>query len=481
MRTLLLLAVIVPAFLLAIPIQFFALLVYVWFALAAPLEWVWTDFTPLRLSLILGVLVSLPRERLFRQFVPSGAPAGSLRGYGVPDVVHPLSVGMLLFLATALVAQIGAPSQAVGWTWLEYLIKMLLVCLTAVSLLSTERRLRWMIVAMVGSIALNSAKLGVAFVLSGGTLRTDEGLTGAFGDNNGFALAMAMALPMMIAASQFSASWKVKLGWWGAAAASVLALVATFSRGGFLALVGVTLTFIALQRRRVLGFTALALVVALALLVVPIPKSYTERLSTIRTYEEVGETSAMSRIHLWAVAVDIVKAYPLGVGLFNYEVVYDRFDKTHGLYGHRRAVHSSHFQVLADQGYAGAVVWVLIFIAAFGIVFRVRARANAPGRSAESRQTLFSASNALIASMAGFLVGGSFLSAALNEVTWLTFATIAALDIVSARPVEQAIAEPRDAPADGSGTPTSGAERFRGSYRRSAPGRPLTVMRDGRA
>ena len=32
--------------------------------------------------------------------------------------------------------------------------------------------------------------------------------------------------------------------------------------------------------------------------------------------------------------------------------------------------------------------------------------------------------NCLMASMAGFLVGGSFLSSALNDLTWVTFALV---------------------------------------------------------
>jgi hypothetical protein len=34
-------------------------------------------------------------------------------------------------------------------------------------------------------------------------------------------------------------------------------------------------------------------------------------------------------------------------------------------------------------------------------------------------------------SMTGFLVGGSFLAMALNDVTWLTFAVLAALDRIA--------------------------------------------------
>jgi hypothetical protein len=51
--------------------------------------------------------------------------------------------------------------------------------------------------------------------------------------------------------------------------------------------------------------------------------------------------------------------------------------------------------------------------------------------------------NGLMTSMIGFLVGGTFLSAALNDITWLTFAMVAALDRISVG----MCAQPAEAPA----------------------------------
>ena len=53
---------------------------------------------------------------------------------------------------------------------------------------------------------------------------------------------------------------------------------------------------------------------------------------------------------------------------------------------------------------------------------------------------------ALMASMTGFLVGGSFLGMSLNDVTWLTFAILAALDRVSADLCAEAKRQPAPAP-----------------------------------
>lgn len=464
MRALLFLAFLAPAILLAIRSQFFALVLYLWFTLAAPLDWIWTDLSALRLSLVLGLLVAVPREGLFRSRLPLAVLETPPGTSGLPNISHPMSVGTLLFLGTALLPQWWAIAPAVGWMWIDYLWKLFLVTLTAVSLISTERRLVWVVAVMGGSIAMNSAKAGIVSLLSGG-VRFENGLRGAFSDNNGYALAVVMALPFIVAAAQNTRSRAGKWIWWISAAASVFTVISTFSRGGFLALAAATVTFIALQRRRMAGLTVLAAVVVVALLFAPIPKGYTERLATIQTYDEIDERSALSRLHLWQVAIDMVQEYPFGIGLFNYEVAFDHFDTTFGKYGQRRAVHSSHFEVLAEQGYLGAVVWLGLFGTAFFLTLRARSRSADARRPAASQHVLFTTSNALTASMVGFLVGGSFIAAALNELTWFTFAAVAALDRLSAATIAEPAREAIDADA-----PRVGAARqpaFRGLYRLS--------------
>jgi hypothetical protein len=51
---------------------------------------------------------------------------------------------------------------------------------------------------------------------------------------------------------------------------------------------------------------------------------------------------------------------------------------------------------------------------------------------------LFTMANALTVSMCGFIVGGSFIAGMLNDLTWLTFALVAALDRLSARMIRDA-------------------------------------------
>jgi hypothetical protein len=73
---------------------------------------------------------------------------------------------------------------------------------------------------------------------------------------------------------------------------------------------------------------------------------------------------------------------------------------------------------------------------------RVRARAADERLRPQVRRFLVTAANGLMASMAGFLIGGSFLSLAYNGLTWLTFAMVAALDRLSVQLATEPATEP---------------------------------------
>jgi len=129
--------------------------------------------------------------------------------------------------------------------------------------------------------------------------------------------------------------------------------------------------------------------------------------------------------------VDMAVDRPLGVGLGNFEASYDRYDRTGGKFGSRRAVHSSHLEVLAETGFGGAAIYAALFGYALFTGFRIRKRSRRPGLSPSLSRFYFTTANALILSMVAFLVGGAFISLALNDLTWLTFALVSSLDRLS--------------------------------------------------
>ncbi len=415
--------------------RFIALNLYLWFALFRPQEFVWFPIVEWRFSLIIGLLLVVP-------CILTGI---------FPNISRPLSIGSLMFLFAALIAQFDAVNPSVSWYWMDYMTRLVLVSLFAVPLIDTQRKFLIVIAVISGSFGFYSAKAGLAFLYSGG-VRFGDGLAGAFGDNNGYALGITMILPMLVAAAQnfrkkhFAEKW-IRIGYLVAAPLSILAIVGTFSRGGFLGLAGCILGFLLLQKRRFIMLVVTAAIIAAAVPFLPIPEGYFDRIQSIQTFEENQDDSAMSRLHFWRVAMAIAEDRPLGVGLKGYESAYDKYDFLDGRFGKKRSVHSAHFEILSETGYFGTAIWIGLFLYALFAAFRIRRKSRNPNLSAEDSRFFFTCANALIASMFAFLVGGMFVAAAFNDVTWLTFALVTSLDLLCAKAIAGSV--PAESPEEG--------------------------------
>lgn len=391
------------------------LLTYVWFALFRPVDWVYWNLVPLRLSLVSGLLLLVP----------------SLLSGILPNITHPLSIFSWLMLGVTLVAQATSYLEP-GWVWVDQFARLVVVSTLAVSLLTTRERISQFVAVLAGSFAFFSAKAGVVALVSGG-VQFSEGQAGTFVDNNGYAMAINMAIPLMAVSGttllgNIPYLKQIRLGFLIAIPLSVLTVIGTMSRAGLLALATLALIAALLQRRPLLWTAGLMVAGVLTYSFAPMPEGYMERVSTITTYREVGEGSALSRLHFWRIAVKMAEANPLGVGLRQYDAAYDRHDTSGGAYGFNRAVHNSHLQVLSELGYAGFALWILTFVYALLVGLRIRfSAAKLPGLTDEERTYYVQMSTAIVASMCAFIVGGTFIAAASNELTWLTFAGLAAL------------------------------------------------------
>jgi O-antigen ligase len=157
------------------------------------------------------------------------------------------------------------------------------------------------------------------------------------------------------------------------------------------------------------------MVLVIVVVLPTLPDAFWARMQTIQTYEEDEDQSALGRLHFWAVADKMAQTNPLlGVGFAGYNLSYDNYDFSYGEYGRGRSVHSSFFGVLAELGYLGAILFVLIFFCAFCSCYRVRRiiRTNAKPLEWEKYAT------ALETSLTVFLVGCLFLPFQYNEMFW---------------------------------------------------------------
>jgi probable O-glycosylation ligase (exosortase A-associated) len=344
-----------------------------------------------------------------------------------PILTHPLCVGMVAFMGTALIGQLHAVNPALGWFHVELLARIMLVSLLIPALITSRSRYTTAVAVMCGSLGYHGAKFGAGFILHGG-VSFDSGIGGAFGANNEFALAVARIVMLMIAVIQNVKPKWAKGGFTFAMPFCVLGIVSTYSRGAFLALAGGCLVWVALQRRRALAVTAIACAVGGLFLFAPIQSSYLNRLGTIQTYDKIGDRSAKGRIHFWRVALIMAEANPMGVGLRNFEQAYDQYDFSNGQYGSHRSVHNSYLQALTEAGFLGLFVWVLLFLSALWIGLKTRRLYKRPELDPETQRFFFTSSNALIASLIAFMIGGSFGAEVLSDLNWFSFGLMVSLD-----------------------------------------------------
>lgn len=416
--------VMIVAFVGGILNPFIALLGYTWFALFRPQEWLWFDVSAWRFSLWLGLLLII---------------RSAVSGY-LPNLTHRHSLMMVTVGLAAVVAHQQAIRPEISLQWLDFFLRLLIVALVAISLVDSTQRLYWFATAMALSFGFHTTKAGLASVLGGG-VQFHEGLGGAFIDNNSYAIAGVMIMPLLWAGGRvvprtIPFQRQLRLFAYTAIPLTAFFVVSTFSRSGFLALGAGFLMWLALQKRRLTTALVLAVIAVALLPVIPLPEGYAERVETIQTYEEVGETSAISRLHFWQVALLMVSDHPLGVGLFNFEPNYNEYDDTQGAYGTNRSVHNSHLQVLTEMGFLGFALWVLLFVSSFVICFRVRKWTSITRVDQRDREVMWTLATAFVVSLTSFAVGGFFISMALNDLTWLIFAAVAALDRVARAKVD---------------------------------------------
>lgn len=293
-------------------------------------------------------------------------------------------------------------------------MKINVMVLVALILLHSKKHVFALMWTAAGSLALLGAKGGVFTVLHGGNYRV-WGPSGSFiEDNNEFALALVMTIPLLrFLQLQLEGRWQrhgmtLMMLLCGAAA------LGTHSRGGFLAIGAMCLWLWWRGKNRIA--VGLMLLVAGGLLVTFMPDAWTERMYTIKSYAE--DRSALGRISAWWNAWNLAFVYPLGVG-FNAArpelfAVYSPYPE----YVH--AAHSIYFQVLGNHGFIGLFLFLCVWIATWRNAAWLRTKTpDIP----EARWCADLGAMAQV-SLLGYAVGGAFLSLSYFDLPYYVMAMV---------------------------------------------------------
>lgn len=410
--------------------RYYGALLYWWFAIFRPQDWIWWDISALRLPLIVAAIFVVPCL---------------LQGIR-PRLDHPILVLMVAILGFEVVGFITAGCGLTGDIQMEHLVKLILVVLLTERVLTSKKELFGLIFVAGFSLCFHSADLGLYSLKQGGAnFYGAASLTGSFSGSNAFALGSAVFLFFLVVILQ--SIWGKKdtllpnwlsgelrrkmciLGLGVFIIGSAYLVISIFSRGSAIAMAIAIFAWCVLQPKRLKIFMVTIPILVLGLAFVPLPEGYEERISSVFAEGDERDRSAASRPHFWKIANEMSDDHLFGVGPGCYKRYYDRYDNTDGFFGVGRSVHSSHFQVLAEAGKFGFAAWLGLIGMTFWQLFKIRKQALIDAHEHDEDRFFFYFSNGMICALLTFVLGGSFYELAHTEIIWL----IGLLTVAAAR------------------------------------------------
>ena len=244
-------------------------------------------------------------------------------------------------------------------TWFKTLVVFVLLA-NVIDSLPKLRKVSWGLVLMAVPLAWTTLRNFASGVTMGGerVLGYESGLTG---NPNDMALMLNLILPFAVALFLYSKKTMHRLLLAGIILMLVGAIIATFSRAGFLALAFIFMIYMwRLRRRPERIWAPVALVLALASLPL-LPASYSDRLTTITNVESDETGSAQVRLRDLKVAAAFTLQHPLvgaGIGqniLAMNEMRGDEWLKVHNVY----------LEYSTELGLPGLILFLLLFRACF--------------------------------------------------------------------------------------------------------------------
>jgi hypothetical protein len=262
------------------------------------------------------------------------------------------------------------------------------------------------------------------YLATSGLMHGGVGIGGWIGDENDFCLVLNMVLPYAYFMTFCDDNVGKKIMYIGMVVLFLAAIMATFSRGGFLGLLAVGLyCWFRSSRKIISGFV----IFLFALFLIHFaPKGYWEEMSTIQK-EYSGEVvgTGADREYEWGIGRKMFLANPLfgiGQGNFPWEFSsYEGEDTFEGRSRAGRAAHSLYYTLLPELGLFGVFLFLGMNYYIYKDLAVVRGRYKEKRKRVDGGEArfLFYSSCALEASLIGYLVSGYFISVLYYPSFWI--------------------------------------------------------------
>jgi len=238
------------------------------------------------------------------------------------------------------------------WAWpkLEEVSKVYAPFILTLTLINTRKKLFILTCTIAASIGIVAVKGGIWSIFHGFHYRVYGPPFTNYYDNNDFAVATNMAIPLIILWARGTEKRWLRRTLLLAVPICIASSLSSWSRGGLLSL-SATLVFLIWNSRR--KWLAVPLLVVGIYLVTPmLPKEWVARMYTIETYQQ--DSSAQGRLEAWRDGIQWALHHPFtGCGFEGWRYVT------------QRDWHSSYVEILAEHGFIAFAMWISLLLGTF--------------------------------------------------------------------------------------------------------------------
>jgi putative inorganic carbon (HCO3(-)) transporter len=387
-------------------------MLWAWLSLCAPEEYLFGFMTAFPLSKIVAAVtvIAVAVQRDVRRPYLDGILAC-----------------MLGLVAIGLVSAIASlsPLEA-NWYLFSKLAKIVVLAFVLSLVLSTRRRLNGLVFATALGLGFNGVDEGLKVLATAGGHHV-LGIT-TIGDNNAFALAMLMCMPVILYLYNQTVHPLTRFTLMASEILCGVAVIGTYSRGGFLGLLTFALGLISLNRNKLRNFVLIG-ACGLCLLWAA-PDTWFQRIDTIGQAQT--DNSFLDRVTAWKISTLIALDRPLLGGGFH--AVQDTDVYKHYAEDLPRlawwpgappreagmAAHSIYFEVLGDLGFTGLLLFMTMIVLALASCTAIRRGA----KTHPDMAWMSDLAGMLRLSLIVYLVSGAALSFAYFEGLYILLALV---------------------------------------------------------
>ena len=232
------------------------------------------------------------------------------------------------------------PSAA--WEKLWFVSKIYLPFIFTLILINTREKLYYLIITIASSIGIVAVKGGIFAITHGFSARIYGPPATQFEENNAFAVAVLINVPLLVLWYRETTNPWIKRGLLVAIPLHYVCAVSSWSRGAMLAMAAMTLVLIWNSKRKYLAIPLF--IVGAYFTIQALPDEWFGRMSTLETYEE--DSSAQGRLEAWRDGWNYAVQHPLlGAGFEGW------------IWVTNRDWHSSYVEILAEHGFIAFGLW----------------------------------------------------------------------------------------------------------------------------